>query len=294
MQLDKISEQEKALLLAQLQHTSRMEMIGQLAAGIAHEINNPLNFITLNAKTILEDFNDIRKLVDHHRRIIKKGERIAALGEMVAQLREEESVNDIDDLLDSIPESLEKLQNGIERISTITNSMRSYSFKNDRDQLSKLDLNKAIHEALVIAKHEYSEIATITLKLEEIPPLVCNPSQINQVVLNLIINSSHAIKSQKRKSLGQIEIKTWSSGESISCSITDDGPGIPETVINRVFEPFFTTKEPGKGTGLGLSISYDIIVNKHKGSLSALSLAEGGTAFTFTLPVLFNNHLTSN
>jgi len=290
----KISEQEKALLLAQLQHTSRMEMIGQLAAGIAHEINNPLNFITLNAHTILEDFNDLRKLVDHHRRIIKKGERIAALGEMVAQLREEESVYDIDDLLDSIPEALEKLQNGIERISTITNSMRSYSFKNDREQLSERDLNKTINEALVIAKHEYSEIAAVTLKLEELPPLVCNPSQINQVILNLIINASHAIKSQKRKSPGQIKIKTWASGECICCSITDDGPGIPETVINRVFEPFFTTKEPGKGTGLGLSISYDIIVNKHKGSLSALSLAEGGTVFTLSLPASLNKHLRQN
>lgn len=290
----KISEQEKSLLLAQLQHTSRMEMIGQLAAGIAHEINNPLNFITLNAHTILEDFNDLRKLVGHHRRIIEKGERIAALNELVTQLREEESVYDIDDLLDSIPEALEKLQNGIERISTITNSMRSYSFKNDKEQLSELDLNKAIHEALIIAKYEYSEIATITLKLEELPPLVCNPSQINQVILNLIINSSHAIKSQKRKSLGQIEIKTWASDESISCSVTDDGPGIPETVIKRVFEPFFTTKEPGKGTGLGLSISYDIIVNKHKGSLSAASLVEGGTAFTLNLPLSSNNRLRVN
>jgi len=287
----KMIEQDKSVLLAQLQHTSRMEMIGQLAAGIAHEINNPLNFITLNAHTVLEDFNDLRTLVAHHRRIIKKGEQIPALGEMIAQLREEERIYNIDDLLDSIPESLEKLQNGIERISTITNSMRSYSFKNDRDQLSEHDINQAVREALVIAKHEYSEIATVTLKLEEIPPLVCNPSQINQVILNLIINSSHAIKSQKRKTLGQIEIKTWASGESISCSVTDNGPGIPETVINRIFEPFFTTKDPGKGTGLGLSISYDIIVNKHKGSLSAASLAEGGTTFTFTLPVLVNNHL---
>jgi signal transduction histidine kinase len=105
------------------------------------------------------------------------------------------------------------------------------------------------------------------------------------VILNLIINSSHAIKSQNRDSLGKITIKTWASGENIFCSVTDDGPGIPEKVIHRIFEPFFTTKEPGKGTGLGLSISYDIIVNKHKGTLSAISLPEGGATFTFTLPI---------
>ena len=163
--------------------------------------------------------------------------------------------------------------------------MRSYSFKNVSEQLFAFDLNKAIHEALVIAKHEYSHIATIALNLEELPQLFCDPAQISQVILNLIINSSHAIKSQNRSSHGKIEIKTWGTDESISCSVTDDGPGIPEHVISKIVEPFFTTKEPGKGTGLGLSICYDIIVNKHKGSLSAACLPEGGTAFTFSLPV---------
>ena len=162
--------------------------------------------------------------------------------------------------------------------------MRSNSFKNACEQLFSFDLNKAIREALVIANNEYRHIATIALKLETIPQLFCDPSQISQVILNLIINSSHAIMSQKRSSLGKIEISTWASDESICCSVSDDGPGIPETIISRVFEPFFTTKEPGKGTGLGLSISYDIIVNKHKGSLSAASLPEVGTTFMFSLP----------
>ncbi len=280
----KIADEEKNRLATQLQQASRMVMIGQLAAGVAHEINNPLNFITLNAHTLLEDFNDLRQLVDHHRRIIEKGEHIAALGEAVAQLREEERALDIDDLLKSIPEALERLQNGIGRISTITNSMRSYSFKNEREQLSERDLNKVIHEALDIAKHEYSEIATVILQLDELPPLFCNSSQINQVILNLIINASHAIKSQNQTSPGRIEITTWASDESIFCSVTDDGQGIAETVISRVFEPFFTTKDPGKGTGLGLSISYDIIVKKHKGSFSVANLAQGGATFTFSLP----------
>ena len=281
----KIADEEKRRLATQLQQASRMVMIGQLAAGVAHEINNPLNFITLNAHTILEDFNDLRQLVDHHRRIIEKGEHIPALAETVAQLREEEKACDIDDLLNSIPKALERLQNGIGRISTITNSMRNYSFKNEKEQLSGQDLNKAILDALDIAKHECSEIATLILQLDELPPLLCNPSQINQVILNLIINASHAIQSQNRTSPGKIEIITWASDESIFCSVSDDGPGIAKTVINRVFEPFFTTKDPGKGTGLGLSISYDIIVNKHKGSFSATNLAEGGTTFTFSLPL---------
>ncbi len=281
----KIAEEEKKILAVQLQQASKMEMIGQLAAGIAHEINNPLNFITLNAHVILEDFNDLGALVDHYRWIINKVTTGSADTEEVERLREKERTLEIDKLLKNIPEALKKLQTGIERISTITHSMRNYSFKNAGEQLFAFDLNKAIHEALVIAKHEYSNIATVIMNLSKLPQLFCDPAQISQVVLNLVINSSHAIKSQNRNFPGKIEIKTWVNGESISCSVTDDGPGIPEHIISRIFEPFFTTKEPGKGTGLGLSICYDIVVNKHKGTLSAACLAEGGTTFTFTLPL---------
>ncbi len=281
----KIAEEEKRVLAAQLQQAMKMEMIGQLAAGIAHEINNPLNFITLNAHVILEDFNDLGAFVDQYRQIIEKVTTGSADVEEVERLREKERAVDIDELLKSIPDALEKLQHGIERISTITHSVRSYSFKNSGEQLFQFDLNKAIHEALVIAKHEYSALASLVLNLEELPLLFCDPAQISQVILNLVINSSHAIKSQNRGSFGKIEIKTWVNGESVSCSVTDDGPGIPEKMISRIFEPFFTTKEPGKGTGLGLSICYDIIVNKHKGNLTASCLAEGGTVFVFTLPI---------
>ena len=284
----KIVQEENKQLAVQLQHASKMEMIGQLAAGIAHEINNPLNFITLNAHTIKEDFQDLRELIDHYRQIIKIGETMPTLAEETGQLRKKERLYAFDELLNSIPAALEKLQYGIERISAITNSMRSYSFKNVSEQLFAFDLNKAIREALVIAKHEYSTLSSVALNLEELPQLFCDPAQINQVILNMIINSCHAIKSQNRNSPGNIEIKTWSTSESVFCSVTDDGPGIPETIISRVFEPFFTTKDPGKGTGLGLSISYDIIVNKHKGSIFATSLPEGGTVFTFTLPVKLN------
>ncbi len=148
-----------------------------------------------------------------------------------------------------------------------------------------MSLNKAIQESLVIAKSEYNNIAIVDLTLEELPQLLCNPSQINQVILNLIINSSHAIQSQNRTGPGLIEIKTWSTNETIFFAITDDGPGIPEEIRAKIFDPFFTTKEPGKGTGLGLHISYNIIVNKHHGTLSVESPPEGGTTFTVSLPI---------
>ncbi len=281
---NKIKSDEQKRLIEQLQHASKMGMIGQLAAGIAHEINNPLNFISINEHNQKNDFNDLLELVVQYRRIIQKIDFIPDVAEEVMLLREKESEVDIDYLLTSIPKSLDMTRHGVERITAITQSMRNYSFKNEKGGLLLFDINKAIRESLLLAKSESRDVASIVLHLEELPMVPCNPSMINQVLLNLIINSVHAIKSQNRSSQGTIEIKTWATGESIFCSVRDDGTGIPEEIRGRIFEPFFTTKELGKGTGLGLSISYDIIVNKHKGTILAECLAEGGSVFTFSLP----------
>jgi len=264
----KIAEEEKKKLAAQLQHTSKMEAIGQLAAGIAHEINNPLNFITLNEYNLIEDFNDLREILDAYRLIIKKFEGIAAVSEEIVQLHEKENTLDIDELLKEIPKTLEASKNGVERIKNITQSMRNFSYKNTQNTLRPVDINNAIQDSLNITKNEYLHIATIETTLEKIPPVNGNLSQINQVLLNLIINSLHAIKARKRNSPGNITIKTWATERHVYCSVSDDGEGIPEEIKDHIFEPFFTTKVPGKGTGLGLSISYDIIVHKHDGTLS--------------------------
>ena len=281
----KIAEDEQKKMHDQLQKSMKMEMIGQLAAGIAHEIGNPLNYITLNEYNLQDDFEDLCELVGQYRGLIDKFIAGSAETEEVEQLRNKERELQIDQLLKSIPETLENSKNGIERITAITRSMRSYSFKNVLNNISALDLNKVVRETLVIAKQEYSTIATVALKLEDLPPLFCDPSQINQVVLNLIINASHAIKLQNLKSPGLIEIKTWATPESIFFSITNEGPGIPEEIQKRIFDPFVSTKEHGTGTCLGLSISHHIIVKKYQGNLSVDSPPEGGTTFLFSLPI---------
>ena len=281
----KIAEEEKNKLAVQLQHASKMEMIGQLAAGIAHEINNPLNFISINEHNQENDFKDFQELVGEYRSLIQKVGVIPDVAEEVMRLRERERELDIDYLLSNIPKTFEMTKNGVERITAITRSMRNYSFKNEKGNVLLFDINNAIQESLVIAKAEYRDVAAIVLHVEALTPVIGDPSMITQVLLNLIINSVHAIKSQNRSSPGTIEIKTWETSESIFCSVRDDGTGIPEEIKGRVFEPFFTTKEQGKGTGLGLSITYDIIVNKHHGNISAESLPEGGSVFTFSLPL---------
>ncbi len=284
--IDKKSDEERAKKLQdQLQQSTKMEMIGHLAAGIVHEIKNPLNFLTINHSTLKEDFEDLAEFVGSYRRIIEKVKALPTVVEEVGQLREKEQALGIDELLHTIPETLENSHSGIERIKIISQGLQNYSFKNVTGRFCHYDLNKAIQEALVIAKSEYRSVATPEVQLETLPMVLCDPAQINQVLLNLIVNSTHAIQSQNRNSHGRIEVKTWVKPESVFCSIADDGPGISEEVLGRVFEPFFTTKEIGKGTGLGLSISYDIIVKKHQGTFSVDSPSGGGAVFTFSLPL---------
>ncbi len=281
----KSAEERAKTLQDQLQQSSKMEMIGHLAAGIVHEIKNPLNFLSLSHSALKEDFDDLVECVASCRRIIENVAALRTVAEEVEQFCEMEQSIGLDDLLHTIPQTLENSENGIERIKTICEGLQNYSFKNVTGRFSHYDLNKAIQDALVIGKSDYRSFATIELKLENLPMVHCDPAQINQVLLNLIINSSHAIQSQSRGSHGKIEVKTWVGSDCVFCSVADDGPGIPEEFVERVFEPFFTTKEIGKGTGLGLSISYDIIVKKHHGTLSVDSSPGGGAVFTFSLPL---------
>ena len=163
--------------------------------------------------------------------------------------------------------------------------MRNFSFRHDIDERVLFDLNKGIRDTLVIARNEYRYHANVETLLGKIPQVLCNPEQLNQVFLNLIVNSAHAIASLKQEEKGTITIETGHDNQNVYCHIKDDGPGIPEEIQHRIFEPFFTTKEPGSGTGLGLSISYDIIVHKHNGQLTVNCPPQGGTVFTIALPL---------
>lgn len=265
----------------------KLASIGQLAAGIAHELNNPLNFIKINFATQQENFADVLSLVGEYRTLAKTFEATGSvpLSEL-QKLRQMETDLSIERLLDDCAKIFTESENGFERITTIINSMRSFSNREVTDKKILFDINNGIRNTLILAHNEYCNCADIETTLEELPLVLCNPEQINQVALNLIVNSAHAIASQKRSSNGKITIHTWFDSQNVCCSIADDGPGIPEEIRTHVFEPFFSTKNPGqgKGRGLGLSICYDIITHKHEGTLSVECLPEGGTVFIITLP----------
>ena len=270
----------------------KLASIGQLSAGLAHEINNPINFVRINLATLRENITDMHKMLQEYRDLYQPTDDSAPMSKELQKIKALEKELDIDGVLSSIPEIFAESERGFDRVSTIIRSMRNFSFQHAIDERVLFDINTGIRDALIITRNEYRYYATVETFLEEVPLIPCNPEQINQVLLNLIINSSHAIAMQKRADKGHITIQTSYDNDFVNCTIADDGPGIPDEIIRRIFEPFFTTKEPGKGTGLGLSISYDIITHKHDGKLTVSCPKEGGTVFSIQLPRKVTKHET--
>ena len=263
----------------------KLASIGLLAAGIAHELNNPINFVKINFSTLKDAVSDFQEMLKVYRSVIRKFEEGNCSAIELQAMHDMERELTIDTLFNDISEIFLESQRGFERIMAIIASMRNFSFRHAIDERVMFDINHGIRDALTIARNEYRNCADIETSLEELPLIPCNPEQINQVFLNLIVNSAQAIALEPRSEHGTISIHTWHDGSNVYCSVSDDGPGIPPEVRDRVFDPFFTTKEPGKGTGLGLSISYDIIVNKHGGTLTVDSPDEKGSVFTLSLPL---------
>jgi signal transduction histidine kinase len=200
-------------------------------------------------------------------------------------VRTKEADLQIDFILNDTPAIFKESRRGFERIARIIQSMLDFSHVDRTGEFTTFNINAGIEDTLVIARNEYKYIADVTTDLGELPEINCLPEQLNQVFLNLIVNSAQAIEPLNRPDKGRITIRTWRDETSVHCEISDDGPGIPANIQTRIFEPFFTTKPPGRGTGLGLSICYDIIVEKHKGALAVHCPESGGTVFSICIPI---------
>jgi len=255
----------------------KMASLGQLAAGVAHELNNPINFVTTNFSALKDYFADLSEMIAVYREHVT-----GQANELVAD-REEEFR--IDYILDDIPDLFNESERGFERIAKIIRNMREFAHTDLTGQFVLFDLNDGIEETLTIARNTYKYCAEVRTSYGDIPKLCCIPDLLKQVFLNLVVNSAQAIEAENRSEHGMIEITTNRQGDHLLCTFADDGPGIPEEIRYRVFDPFFTTKPPGKGTGLGLSLCYEIVVKKHHGELSVSSPSTGGTVFTIRLPI---------
>ncbi len=278
---------EKSRIARELQVAQKLEAVGQLAAGIAHEINTPTQYIGNNIHFLAEAFGDIQTVVAKFKEACDARSDVESCNRLLRAAEKEAEEVDISFLYEEIPDAFAAITEGITTISTIVGAMRNFAHP-DSDLKELGDINRAIESTLAVAHSEYRYLATIDCELNEIPVVPCLLGGLNQVFLNMIVNAAHAIADAgKSVETGLIKIRTMVDDEAhmLKISIQDNGCGMDSETQERIFDPFFTTKDVGRGTGQGLAIARDIIVDKHDGYITTDSIVGEGTTFTIFLPL---------
>jgi signal transduction histidine kinase len=241
-----------------------LESVGQLAAGIAHEINTPIQFIGDN----------VRFLGD-------------AFGQLAAALNgKAQTDSELAFLVEEVPEAVGQTMEGVDRVATIVRAMKAFGHPSGEEKAAA-DLNAAVRNTLIVANNELKYVADVVTDLGELPPVWCHLGDVNQVVLNLVVNAAHAIaaKTGPGGGRGTITVRTATEGEAAVIEVSDTGTGIPSDIAERVFEPFFTTKDVGVGTGQGLTLAYALIRDRHAGTITFTTQPGQGTTFTVRIPL---------
>ena len=259
---------------SQIMQQEKMASIGQLAAGVAHEINNPTGFISSNLSSLGTYIRKFKEFIEFQADILA-GFNDSKIDQEIALKRKKMK---IDYLLEDIDDLIRESLDGTQRIKTIVTNLKSFS-RVDEQEYKYAEINECLETTLNIVWNELKYKSTMEKDYGDVKPIECFPQQLNQVFMNLLVNAAHAIEKK-----GTISIKTWQDDEFLYVSISDTGSGISPEHLNRIFEPFFTTKDVGKGTGLGLSIVYDIVTKNHKGDITVESEKGKGTTFTVKLP----------
>jgi len=276
---------ERSKIEADLRHAQKLESVGRLAAGVAHEINTPIQFVSDSVHFVRDALNDLVTVVGKlqlvRRSVLEGNDAVAA----ATEASEAEQQADVEYLFENAPSALDRALDGLERVATIVRSMKEFAHP-DQKEMSTVDLNQAVQSTLIIATNEYKYVADVEADFGELPQVYCHAGDVNQAVLNIIVNAAHAIgdvvKGTERR--GRITVRTRVEGTQAVISIADTGGGIPEAIRERIFDPFFTTKEVGKGTGQGLAISRSVIVDKHQGTLTFETEMGQGTTFFIRIP----------
>jgi signal transduction histidine kinase len=269
----------------ELRQSHKLEAVGRLASGIAHEINTPVQFVTDSIKFLESASEDLLALTDHAtnaRRELRSG---APPEEVAARLERAEDELDVLYIAENLPAAFARSLDGLARVATIVQSMKHFAHPGVTTAAA-VDLKRAIVSTLTIARSEYKHLAELETHFDELPLITCNAGELNQVILNLVVNAAHAIKEVVGNSgtLGKINVRAELDGEAVVISVADTGAGIPEAIRERIFEPFFTTKEVGRGTGQGLALARSV-VTKHQGTLTFRSEVGVGTTFFIRLPL---------
>jgi signal transduction histidine kinase len=260
----------------QLMQSEKLASIGQLAAGVAHEINNPIGYVFSNFETLGTYIGRMLTMFDSYQ------QAEASIGDaaVLASLRAQRASIDLDFLIEDIPVLMSESREGISRVRKIVQDLKDFSRVDAHQEWQWVNLHHGIDTTLNIVNNEVKYKADIVKEYGDIPEVECLPSQINQVIMNIVVNAAQAIAGPR----GQITIRTGAAGEQVWIEIADTGCGIPKAIQSRIFDPFFTTKPIGSGTGLGLSLSYGII-QKHRGRIDVQSEPGVGTVFRIALPI---------
>jgi len=273
----------------ELRQAQKLEAIGQLAAGIAHEINTPIQYVGDNIRFIDEAFRELASLYATLKDWLPTLEQEGQASTFVQEIEKISARSDLDFLLEEMPGTVAQTLEGVNRVATIVRAMREFSHPGFEEKVLT-DINRALESTITVSRNEWKYVADMETGLaEDLPLLLCLPGELNQVFLNILVNAAHAIAEATengKKGKGLIRVETGSSSDWIEIRISDTGGGILESIQDRIFDPFFTTKKVGKGTGQGLAIARNVVVDKHQGRLQFTTEAGKGTTFIVRLPLL--------
>lgn len=277
---------ERVALESRVRESQRLESVGQLAAGIAHELNTPIQFVSDSVRFLADAFEDLERVRTTSDRLLEsifEDPRYCAERAKIEAIKDE---IDFDFLVEEIPDAVRRCEVGTERVSTIVRAMKRFSHPGSEGK-SLEDVNDAIEAAVTMARSEYKYVADVEVALGVLPLVPCNVGLLNQVLLNLLVNAAHAIQDLhvERGTRGRIGIASRQEGDHVVVEVQDDGCGIPEAIRERVFEPFFTTKVIGRGTGQGLALVRNVIVEAHRGAVEVESEEGRGTCIRLRLPI---------
>ncbi len=272
----------------QLARRQKLEAIGRLAAGIAHEINTPTQYVGDNTVFLRDSFSDLIGLLKKYRQLVSTAKTGPVPSELLEQVGTLEEKADIAYLAEEIPKAIEQSLEGIHRVADIVRAMKEFAHPGP-DEKTPVDLNRAIQSTISVSRNEWKYVAEMRTELaSDLPAVSCFPAEFNQAVLNLIVNAAHAIADvvgDGSKQKGLITIRSRRDGDWAEVCVEDTGPGIPPEIRSRIFEPFFTTKDVGKGTGQGLAVTHSIIAEKHEGTLTVETQVGKGARFIIRLPI---------
>lgn len=263
----------------------KLESIGELASGIAHEINTPIQYIGDSIRFVQEAAEDIMEIMEAQSQLVARCKEEGLHPDLIEKIEELGEDADLEFVVDEIPKACTRALEGTDRVAVIVRAMKNFAHPGS-EKMTSMDVNDSLENTILVSKNEWKYVADIVKDFEFVPTVKCMPGDINQVFLNVLVNAAHAVGDVVRNTgdKGTITISTREDGDMVLISIRDTGTGIPEAIREKIFDPFFTTKEVGRGTGQGLAIVHDIIVERHGGSID-IETAEGkGTTFIIRLP----------